>query len=180
MKNPMGVIWLLLMVIAAGGCGEKNIMPQATDAPHIGVYDSRAIAVAFVGSDAFKTQMSGVMSEYKKAKDAGDTATMERIDTQMKRRQKQAHMQAFSTAPVDDLLVYIDDQLPKIKQKAGVTLLVSKWDLPAMEKYDTAQTIDLTMELIDAFVPNEKQRKNAIEIQKHKPISLEQAQAIDD
>lgn len=38
--------------------------------------------------------------------------------------------------------------------------------------------MDVTLKLVDAFLPNERQRKSAIEIQKHKPISLEQAEKI--
>jgi hypothetical protein len=38
----------------------------------IGVYDPRAIAVAFAGSEHFNQWMSGLYAEYKKAKAAGE------------------------------------------------------------------------------------------------------------
>jgi hypothetical protein len=90
------------------------------------------------------------------------------------------HMQAFSTAPVDDILEHIKDSLPEIKQKAGVTTLVSKWDQEALARYPSAELVDVTMMLVDALHPNEQQRKHAIEIQKQAPIPLDEAEKIKD
>jgi hypothetical protein len=42
------------------------------------------------------------------------------------------------------------------------------------------QTEDVTTKLVDAFQPSERQRKAAIDIQKHKPIPLEEAGRIED
>jgi len=89
-------------------------------------------------------------------------------------------LQGFSTAPVDNILEHIKDRLPAVKQKAGVSVLVSKWDKKTLAKYPSAELVDVTPELIDAFDPNERQRKSAIAIQKHKPISLKQAENIKD
>ncbi len=63
---------------------------------------------------------------------------------------------------------------------AGVDLVVSKWDKDALAKYKSAEFVDVTMMLVDALHPHERQRKSAIEIQKHKPISIEQAEKIRD
>ncbi len=59
-------------------------------------------------------------------------------------------------------------------------MLVSKWDKETLAKHPSAELIDVTMHLVDAFNPNERQRKSAVEIQKHQPISLEEADKIDD
>ena len=37
-------------------------------------------------------------------------------------------MQGFSTAPVTNILEQIKDKLPAINNKAGVSVLLSKWD----------------------------------------------------
>ena len=89
-------------------------------------------------------------------------------------------MQGFSTAPVDSILEQIKDLLPGIKEKAGVDLLVSKWDEETLALHPSAKRVDVTVQLIDAFSPSERQRKHAIEIQKHKPIPLDQAENIKD
>ena len=47
-------------------------------------------------------------------------------------RRKQSHRQGFSTAPVDEILEHIKDDLPKIAKKAGVGSIISKWDEEAL------------------------------------------------
>ena len=89
-------------------------------------------------------------------------------------------MQGFSTASVDDILKHIKDSLPTIEQKACVDVIVSKWDEKTLAKHKSAKRVDVTIMLVDAFHPNEKQRKSALEIQKATPISLEQAEKIKD
>ena len=146
----------------------------------IGVYDSRAIAVAFAGSEIFNKWMSALREEHKKAKAAGDQERVAELEAEGAERQKLMHKQGFSTAPVDNILEQIEDRLPAIKQEAGVGGLVSKWDKDTLAKRPFAERVDVTMEMIDAFNPNDRQRKSAIEIQKHKPISLNQAENIRD
>ncbi len=75
---------------------------------------------------------------------------------------------------MDDLLVEIASDLPKIRHAAGVTSLVSKWNKAELDRCPNAVRIDLTMRLVDAFQPNETQRKRAIEIQKTKPQKIKE------
>ena len=119
-------------------------------------------------------------AKYKKAKVAGDQKRVAEIEAEGAARQRQLHKQGFSTAPVDNILKQIEDRLPSIKQKANVSSLVSKWDEETLVRHPSADRVDVTMELIDALNPNARQRKSAIEIQKHKPIPMEQAEDIED
>ncbi len=89
-------------------------------------------------------------------------------------------MQGFSTAPVTNILDQIKDKLPAINEKAGVSVLLSKWDKDGLVRYKDADLVDVTMALVDAFSPSERQRKTAMAIQEHKPISIEQAERIKD
>ena len=155
----------------------KNV-PQGK----IGIYDSRAIAVAFAGSDAQKKSMAPLMEEHKKASAAGDTKRVKELEAEGKARQKRAHQQAFSTAPVDDILEHIKDRLPGVKKKAGLPAtaeLISKWDKAALKRYRAAEQIDVTAALVGAFNPTDKQRKAALEIQQQKPITGWRAKMID-
>ena len=159
------------------GAGYADTAKPKTRVARIGTYDSRAIAVAFVGSEVYKAtvgkKMSEMMAEYKKAESEGDKKRVKELKTWGETQQALLHKQVFSTAPVDDILKHIIDQFPEIKKKAGVELLVSKWDTQTLAKHTSAEQIDITMLLIDAFKPNEKQKRSAIEIQKHEPVPLE-------
>ena len=160
---------------AASGC-TKTAKKDDVSPSLIGIYDSRAIVVAFVGSEVYKATAGKKMVEmveYKKAESEGDSKRVEELKAWGEAQQALLHKQGFSTAPVDDILEHITDQLPEIKKSANVELLVSKWDTKTLAEYKLAEHVDVTMRLVEAFKPNEKQKKSAIEIQKHDPVPLE-------
>ena len=144
----------------------------------IGTYDSRSVAVAFAGSKAFGKWMADLKGEHAKAKAAGDQKRVTELEAEGAARQRLMHKQGFSTAPVTNILEQIKDSLPAIKRKAGVNVLASKWDEEELARYEDAETVDVTLALVDALGPNDRQRKSAIEIQKRDPIPLEQAEKI--
>lgn len=141
----------------------------------IGVYDSRAIAVAFAGSAAHERQLKELRAAHEKARDSGDTKEMARLESIGKEWQKKAHQQAFSTAPVDDLLAHITNALPGIRRTNNVSVIISKWDEIELKMHPRDEIVDVTEFMVDAFHPTERQRRSALEIRKHKPISLKQA-----
>jgi hypothetical protein len=171
---------VLLLAMGALGCASKPDVTPQSEAVRIGVYDSRAVAVGWANTAPFNAWWGSLQSEYQKAKAAGDQNRVEELEAEAEARQRLQHMQAFSTAPVDDILVYIGDSLPQIQQKAGVTILVSKWDSETLAKYPSVELVDVTMMLVDAFQPTEKQREYAIGIQSQEPIPLDQAEKIED
>lgn len=168
-----------LMLAGSARTEETSGQPSAAKV-RVGTYDSRSVAVAFAGSEAFNKWMGDLKAEKDKAKTARDQKRIAEFEAEATARQKLMHKQGFSTAPVDNILDQIKDRLPAIKEKAGVTALVSKWDKAGLAKCKDAELVDITMALVDAFNPNDRQRKSAIEIQKHDPIPLEQAENIKD
>jgi len=162
---------------------QQASLAQKTAAPtkaRVGIYDSRAVAVAFAGSTAFKTWLGDLKAEHEKAIASGDQKRAAELEAEGASRQRLLHMQAFSTAPVTNLLDQIKDKLPALNKNAGVNVLLSKWDKDGLARYKDADLVDVTMDLVDAFSPSEGQRKSAIAIQEQKPISLEQAERIKD
>jgi hypothetical protein len=145
----------------------------------IGVYDSRAIAVAFGGSETWQAsvgkQLAAMQTEYKEARAAGNQKRVAELEAQGQAQQALLHKQGFSTAPVDDILAHIQDKLPEIAKAAGVGPIVSKWDKDALARYKSAELVDVTMPLVNAFHPTERQRNFATDIQKRPPVSLEEA-----
>ena len=184
MKKTHWIVCAAISIMVLMGCTQESVSSSSKTKERIGVYDSRAIAVAFIGSPVFKAsegkKLAEMKTEYDKAKTEGNQKRVAELDAWGKAHQTLLHKQGFSTAPVDNILAQIKDRLPAIKQKAEVSVLVSKWDTKTLAKYPSAKRIDVTMELVDVFNPNERQRKSAVEVQKHKPISLEQAENIRD
>jgi len=174
------VVGCMPAMLAGTARTETNGGKSAAKRTRIGTYDSRSVAVAFAGSEACSKWMSDLKAEHDKAKAAGDQKRIGELEAEGAVRQKLMHAQAFSTAAVDGILEQIKDSLPAIREKAGVTVLVSKWDKPGLAKFKDAELVDVTPALVDAFNPNDRQRKSAIEIQKQNPIPLEQAESIKD
>jgi hypothetical protein len=160
-----------------------NLQAAEAAAPpkeRIGTYDSRAIAVAYVGSAAHSKRMEAMQTELARTNAAGDTKRTRELQSQGASLQKTLHEQGFSTAPVDDLLKLVEERLPAIRKEAGVSELISKWDEATLAKHAGAERVDVTLALVKAFDPNERQLKTAVEIQKHAPISRQKAKQIRD
>lgn len=154
--------------------------------PRIGVYDSRALAVAYSLSQVEKATEGGKAAEFdaemRKARESGDRKQAAEVEAKYKdviaalvKRQKQV----FSTAPVDDILEKIKDQMAEITKAAHVEAVVSKWDKQAFAKYENAERVDLTMPIIYAFRPAMNQVVVAAGIMTTQPMPLAQAEKID-
>src|SRR5271169_1983629 len=114
---------LCLMAGATARAQSKN------NTLRIGVYDSRAIAVAWGNSAEFQKTLESVTADYKKAKEAKDDKRVKEIEIQMKAKQRRAHEQGFSTGSVAPIMASLKDSLPAVAKKAGVDVIVSKWEV---------------------------------------------------
>ena len=159
---------MAILAIASVAHAQDKAIPE-----RIGVYDSRAIAVAYAGSAQQVKKMKALTTLMKKARDAGDTNQITRLEVEGRAWQASLHEQGFGTAPVEDLLLEIAGDFPAIQKAAGVTRFISKWDKPELERHPRAERIDITMFLVDAFHPAATQRQRALEIQKTKPQKIE-------
>ena len=166
MKMTLG---LVCMVLTAAGCVNCNLNPDEPKT-RIGVYDSRAVAIAYVRSEQFDKIMKAKMAEMEEAKTTGDTQKIEELEAWGSDHQAKVHRQGFGSAPVDDILEQIKDELAEITKEADVTALVSKWDKKTLKKYKCAEMVDVTDMIVDQFCPDEKTLKIIEEMKKKKPI----------
>ena len=146
--------------------------PKPATPERIGVYDSRAIAVAYAGSSAQVNQMKDMREQMKKAREQGNTNKISQLEREGQLWQSKLNRQGFGTAPVDDLLEHIADHLPAIQEAAGVTTIISKWNKAELNRHPDAVRIDVTMQLVKAFQPSATQWKHATAIQKTKPQKI--------
>lgn len=167
------------IALATVTCVAEESSTKTSDARiRVGTYDSRAIAVAFVGSEAFNKWMVNLKAESDKAKAEGNQKRVTDLEVQAAEQQKLLHKQAFSTAPVDNILEHIKDKIPEIAKAASVGPIVSKWDKNALAKYKSAELVDVTMALVETLHPNDHQLKIAKEIQKNPPVPIKEAEKI--
>jgi len=154
------------------------IPPPKQMKTRVGIYDSRAVAVAYIHSEQFKKIMQAKMAEMKKAKTAGDEEKIKELDNWGKAQQAKVHRQGFSTAPVDDILEHIKDNLPQIAEDANVITLVSKWDKKTLKQYKSAELVDVTAMIVTPFGPCEKVLKTIDQLKEEKPMPLWQLETM--
>ncbi len=138
----------------------------------VGLFDSRAVALAWGRSETFKKQLGDMRAEYKKAKAAGDAERIAQFEKAGPQIQDRLHKQVFGNEPVDDVLERIAKDLPKIAESAGVDIIVSKWEIAYQKR--SARFVDVTWEMVNLFEPDEETRKIAKDLLKQKPVSSEE------
>jgi Skp family chaperone for outer membrane proteins len=152
--------------------------PVAEKKVCVGVFDSRAVAVAYAHSKLFQDQYQKLKKDLDKAEAAGDKAQAVSIKAEGKAGQERMHQQGFGTASVKKYLERVKDKIPAVAKEAGVDLIVSKWEVtfqgPAVE------TVDVTDELVKVFEPNERVLKIVAEMKKHPPLDEDEVRNIKD
>ena len=161
---------LLLGALLAPAARAASTVPPPR--VRIGVYDSRAVAIAYFGSAAFGQRLARLAAAADSARAAGDTARAGRLARQGPALQVHAHERAFSTAGARDLLAGFGDQLPAIARDAGVVAIVSRWELPYAAP--ALEQVDVTLPLVRLFVPDAQARRILGQIEHVPPVPFDQ------
>ena len=151
-----------------------------TNAPveRVGIYDSRVIAYANFWTEAHQNKLKELVESAQRAKAAGQTERFKELEAAVKKEGERNHLQVFSTAPVDDILARMPEQVAAITNKTGVARLISKWDEKALKKIPRARQVDVTDRLLREFKLTEKQMKMIAELRKKKPLPLDKAEKL--
>jgi hypothetical protein len=140
----------------------------------VGIFDSRAIAVAYVQSEAFGSymgeQQAAVAQLLERAKSAGNEQLVAGLEALGPALQKRLHEQGFGTAPVDDIIARIEDKLPEIAEKAGVDMIISKWTLTYCSP--AARFVDVTNLVAAEFNPDARTLKMIESTIEAEPVPL--------
>ena len=164
--------WMTILVLFVGvavvlgmSVNVRSEEPRTT--LRVGVYDSRAIAVAYAASK--HDPVGGKMKEYEQAKAAGDTKRVKELEAWGKRGQRQLHRQGFGRVPVCDLLEHVKDKMPEMARKTGVAVIARQCDYTSSD----VEVVDVTKELVSLFDPSEKTLETVEALKKHKPMDLD-------
>ena len=170
------VIGLLVMSAMRAEPAAGDAAGQAVKPVRVGVFDSRAVALAyyrkFYQSPEFTARLKKLKDEHARAKAAGDDEKAKRLESEGRGEQARSHSQVFGSAPIDDIMAKIKEQLPAVAKRAGVDVIVSKWSL-AYRSPD-AQFVDVSEPLAKLFQPDENTLKMIRDIAKHPPLSAEE------
>ena len=143
----------------------------------VGTFDSRGIAIAYANSELFEEEMVELREKHDRAKRHGEEELLAELEAAGKARQAKFHRQAFCAAPVDDILVHLEERLPALAREAGVDLLVSQWDVVFQDS--EVQLVDVTDLLVNEFEPEEKVLKWIADLEGQDPLPLEELKDCD-
>jgi hypothetical protein len=152
----------LLMLLAA---------PVPAQPVRIGVFDSRAVALAYGRSEAFLQSVKAMRAELDKAKAAGDQKRIAELEKEGPWIQVRMHQQVFSTATVSGILAQVKDRLPEVASQAGVAVIVSKWEVQFASP--SVETVDVTPQLVSLFHPNAQALKFIGQMKDQPPVPFE-------
>jgi hypothetical protein len=178
---------LALVSLAAAGlflaaCSMTSAGKAETDKSikslRVGVYDSRAVAIASVPTEWYNKPIKEKMKEMEKAKAAGDEQKIKELMAWGESRQQKAHLMGFGTAPVAELLEPVKDKLPDVARQAGVDIIISKWQIDYQAS--DAELVDVTDAMVALYEPSEKTLKTVEALKKHKPLTEEEILKIKD
>jgi len=164
----------LAPVALSAGAGRLQDEPPAVV---VGSFDSRAVALAYMRSARFREEVTAAQAEMTRAVEAGDAAAQEAIGRRMSERQDRAHRQVFGNAPAPEVIALLADRLPELAERAGVDLIVSKWQLAYTRP--GARLVDLTDQLAACFEPDAATLEIIEELKVTLPVPLEQLAAHD-
>jgi hypothetical protein len=169
-------IGLALSVLAESGAGAGVAASRPVPPVRIGVYDCRAIAVAYAQTAAWNREISANMKAMEQAKTAGDGKRVAELKAWGKNQQRRLHRQGFAGAPVDDILAKVKDRLPDIAAKTRVAVITRSADYVA----SGVEVVDVTDDLVTLFEPSPKTLRTIAELRKHPPLTEEEVENMKD
>lgn len=175
MTKRMGLIAATAFVLAILSLAAALVRagePQKRSLLRVGVYDSRAVAIAYYNSDNWSKVLKEKQAELEQAKKDGDMEKVKEIEAWGPAHQAKAHLKGFGTAPVHDCLDYIKDRVPAVAKVAGVDVIVSKWEFDYMAA--DAEVKDITDQMVALYNPGEKQLTCIKQLQDVAPLSEEE------
>jgi phosphoribosyl-AMP cyclohydrolase len=175
MKNSIQFRKYLIVSSTVALCLLAGATVSAQSQPsrmRLGVYDSRAVAVAYANSEEFQESLKATRADYQKAKTDKDQKRMKELEGRMKLQQRRMHEQGFSTGSVAGIMARIKDRLPGVADKARVRAVVSKWELNYQSP--DAETVDVTDDLVALFHVSDKGKEWIKGVRSKPPLPLEE------
>ena len=179
-KKPLWIVmlWGLSCLLLCGGnswgsepdSDKIAKIEKTTKTVRVGVYDNRAIAVAYAASKF--NPIDAKMKEYKEA-EAVDKKQGAKLKKELQKwaeeHQRLLHLQGFCSVPVDDLLSYVKDDLAKVAEKENVVLIVRRYDYAS----DEVEVVDVTDQIVALYNPSEKTLRTVDAIKRAPVLPIE-------
>jgi hypothetical protein len=161
-----------VLMAAVGGDGSARASGEgAREAAcqRVGVFDTRAVALAYGRSEPFLQWVRELHAEADRAKAEGDEARLKELEREGAGQQERLHRQVFGDAPIDDILERMEGDLAGVAEAAGVDLIVGD----VLYRSDSAEVVDITLEMAATFHPDEKTLEILAQLRRTPPVETD-------
>jgi hypothetical protein len=130
----------------------------------IGVFDSRAVAVAYYNSDFSDTKQifQSLTTQMQEAKSKDDKEAVAKLEREATLRQAILHEQGFGTGSVINITETVKDKLTQLANDENLSAIVSKWEISFSN--NNVELIDITEKIVHFFDPNDQMKGMVKEI----------------
>lgn len=161
-KIKWGYICIILIFAVLG---KNDVFSQKI---RIGLFDSRAVAIAYYQSNYHEQDLKKLLNEYNKASDAGDTLLAIKISNRVEVLQMIAHDKGFGKGTVNNILDRFKIQIDELANRENLSMIVSKWEVYSLG--NAFEIVDITDEVVTIINPDPKVRNYYREIIGKVPI----------
>ena len=161
---------LIFLLVAVGSIAALIVGCSSRPSMRIGTYDSRAIAIAFGNSEEGRGFVTNLQVEMTKAKAAKNDSLIRHIEKTAETYQVLSHLRAFSVGSVTGILEKHKAEVNSVAKKAGVEVIVSKFEL--VYTGPDVDAVDVTLPLVRIFKPSAQALKWISDVPKHEPLPM--------
>ncbi len=148
MALTAGGVWLSLDFIKA----KAKPRPRPAGPVVIGVFDNRAVGVAYAHSAYCEQYLADLDAQHKQALADGDREKAAQIEQQGESQQQKLHMIGFAGRYPGELLALVQDKMHFAAENAGVDLIVGE----VLYQSPDLKVVDVTHEVARLYNPREK------------------------
>ena len=143
--------------VATGTAPFKVVGAEPPSTLRVGTFDSRFVALAYYRSEHGMNPARALQEELQEAREAKHKKRLRELESKGSALQNLMHQQVFGNLSIPNVLKTVSDSLPAVATNAGVSLLVSKWEI----QYSTSEIelVDLTPQLVELFDVDEATRR---------------------
>jgi hypothetical protein len=167
--NSVTVLFFMTILLFMFNKADAQKSPKSIK---IGTYDSRVITLAYSRSDTFNIRLSDMQKQSQADFQGNDSTKKVQAAYRMITFQFLLHQQVFCTGTTSAIIAIVKDKLPQVAKDAGVSSIVSKWELSYNDP--SVEIVDLTMPISRLFNPKGDFENMAKEITVQNPVPIEE------
>lgn len=165
-RITIAVVAALAACLALAEVSQTSANSSTPSKIRIGVYDTRAIAIAWAASGY--NPVKEKIADLRTARAAGDQRKVKELEAWGPAHQRLLHFQGFGRVPVADLLLPVRTEIARLAREKGLAAITMECDHVATN----VELVDITDALVELYKPSDRTRQTVRSMRNVKPLGL--------